>query len=378
MSLINNNIILNAHRAMKMVRIINFSPRSSIGPLCFDISVTSGCNHKCYFCKTHSDLVNDKPQRATLPEPVMRDFLNDCIKLGVQEVLFAGAGEPFLVKYLPEIIIEYGRKIKIKVLTNGSVLHKIGSPQLIDSIYKLSISLNSISRETHKLIHGYRDIRQFDRIMQGVDKILEIPRIRKKLQINYVITAQNINEFDRVIEMSHSRDIFFAMRPLGISFDELECKKLQEDSIRLLHEKVEDLLKSTYLNQRAIETLMFVRGSLSVVTKIYQSKNELLPCYSGFYWGHIQGNGDYSLCCHGSKMLGNIREKSLYEIWKSKETQSEIYSAATMRETNTPVCSYCFKCRDPYMYSALFHKYFSVIPFQLAMMRFWKRRKSGQ
>ena len=342
MSLIKNNVILNSQRAMKMVRIINFSPRSSIGPLCFDISVTSRCNHKCYFCKTHSDLVNDKPQHATLSEYVMRRFLDDCIRLGVEEILFAGAGEPFLVKYLPDMIIEYGGRIKIKVLTNGSTLHKVGSPLLIDKIYKLTISLNSIRRETHKRIHGYRDNRQFDRIMQGINKILEMPHIRGKLQINYVITPDNINEFDSIIEMSHDKNIFFAMRPLGISFNELKSKKLHVDSIRELSKNVENQLKKTYLNQQTIATLEFVRESLSVVTKVDQNKGELLPCYSGFYWGHIQGNGDYSICCHGSKTLGNIKEKSLYEIWKSKETQSEIYSAALMYETRAPVCAYCF------------------------------------
>jgi len=322
--------------------------------------------------------MNYRPQSAALSEPVMRNFLDDCIKLGVEEVLFAGTGEPFIVKYLPEIIIEYGRKIKIKVLTNGSTLHKIGLPDLINNIYKLTISFNSIRSETHQLIHGYRDNRQFDRIMQGINKILDMPHTREKLQINYVITPDNIDEFDSVIEMSHHRDIFFAMRPLGISFDELKSKKLNDDSIKELSEKVEAHLKNTYLNKRAIATLMFVRESLSVVAEIDQKKNELLPCYSGFYWGHIQGNGDYSICCHGSKTLGNIKEKSLNEIWKSKGTQSEIYSAALMSESRIPVCANCSKCRDPHMYSALFHKYFSVIPFQIAMLRSWKRIKSGQ
>ena len=377
MNLQRKDIIVNVLRSMKMIRMINFSPSSDIGPLCFDISITSRCNHKCYFCKTHSSLVSDEQEHTTIPEPIMKMFLEDCVELGVQEILFSGEGEPFLVKYLPEMIIEYGKKIRIKVLTNGSTLHKIVSPRLLDNIYKLTISLNSINRETHKLIHGYRDNCQFDGIMQGINKVLEIPRVREKLQINYVITEDNINEFDSVIEMSNRKNIFFAMRPLGISFEELKSRRLQKDVLRELSVKIEYQLKKTHHNQQAIATLRFVHESLSVVAKVEKEENELLPCYSGFYWGHIQGNGDYSICCHGSRELGNIKEESICKIWKSKETQSEIYSAVLMCETNIPVCSSCYRCRDPHMYSALFHKYFSAVPFQLAMLRFWKSRKSG-
>lgn len=371
------DFIVNAFRFMKMVRMINFSPSSGIGPLCFDVSVTSRCNHKCYFCKTHSYLVKDEEKHSIIPKHVMKMFLEDCIKLDVQELLFSGEGEPFLVKYLPEMIIEYGKKIKMKVLTNGSTLHKIALPHLLDNIYKLTISLNSINRETHKLIHGYRDTRQFDRIMQGVNKVLEIPHVREKLQINYVITEDNINEFESVIEMSNRKNIFFAMRPLGMSFEELKSRRLHENLIRELSVKIKNQLEKTHHKQRAIATLKFVRESLSVVAKAEKEKKGLLPCYSGFYWGHIQGNGDYSICCHGSRKLGNVKEGSIRKIWKSKKTQSEIYSAVLMRETNIPVCSSCYRCRDPHMYSALFHKYFSAVPFQLAMLRFWKSRKSG-
>src|SRR3990172_4698842 len=108
----------NLFRALQMVKMINYSPFSNIGPLCLDVSVTSICNHNCYFCDEHSYLKTKGRKHETLPEPVLRNLFEDCVKLGVQEILLAGNGEPFFVKYLPKLIMEYGSKIKIKALTN--------------------------------------------------------------------------------------------------------------------------------------------------------------------------------------------------------------------------------------------------------------------
>src|SRR3989304_4054065 len=367
----------NLFRALQMVKMINYSPFSNIGPLCLDVSVTSICNHNCYFCDEHSYLKTKGRKHETLPEPVLRNLFEDCVKLGVQEILLAGNGEPFFVKYLPKLIMEYGSKIKIKALTNGSTLSKIVTQQLLDNIYKLTISINSIYRETHKLIHGYRNDYQFDDIMKGIDMVLEIPHSRKKLQINYVLTADNIEEFDDVIDMSHNKDIYFAIRPVGIGFTEVKSKKLNKTLIKELNDKIDYKLKNSKLKKQAIASLKFARESLQISEAKDGKENKLLPCYSGFYWGFIHSNGQYSLCCHCDNSLGNIRENSFYEIWKSKQTQSIIYSTALMHESNIPYCSSCYKCGDPYMYSAIFHKYFSAIPLQSTLLRYWRKSKSN-
>jgi MoaA/NifB/PqqE/SkfB family radical SAM enzyme len=358
----------NALLAARMLRAINFSPRSGLGPLCLDIAITSACNHNCYFCAEHSYLKSERKKPSTIPESVMRRLFEDCLRLDVREVLLAGNGEPFTVKYLPDLIAEFGGKIRIKALTNGSAIKKI-TPLLLDKLFKLTISINSIERETHKLIHGYKNPNQFDMILGGLDRLLEFPRAREKVQINYVITSDNLHEFEAVLRYSREKDVFIAMRPVFVGFSELAEKGLTANDAEILGKIIEKEALSSDYSRNAQMTLSQVKDALNVYGRVdIEDSGELRPCYSGFYWGYITSDGEYSICCHCDKSFGNVFDDSLESIWKATSTQRMIYSAAQMGESNSPVCSSCRKCRDPYTYSAAFHRYFSRIPLQRSLL----------
>jgi MoaA/NifB/PqqE/SkfB family radical SAM enzyme len=200
------NLSENIIRAFRLIRIINFDPKKTTGPLSIEVNMTSACNYKCYFCNAHSYLKEKCPQVQSLPDETIDCLLEDIRLLNIQEILFAGDGEPFLHKRFLDII-DACKERKDKILTNGSK-HRQVSASVFANIHKLTISLNSIDDETHRLIHGYHGNSQLPYILGNIERLLSLPRARKKLQINYVVTKDNLEELETTFELSHKWNIF--------------------------------------------------------------------------------------------------------------------------------------------------------------------------
>ena len=355
------------------MRILNYNPKSSYGPLCMDVAITSKCNYKCYFCCTHSYLKKDIAAGITMPEETVRSLFDDFRQLGVREILLSGNGEPLMFDFVRKLVVEFADILQIKALTNGSSLHAV-SEELFNSLQKLTISLNSIDEQTHRVVHGYKGVSQLGGIIENIERVLGMPGARDKLQINYVMTADNYREFDELVHLSQLWDVPFSIRPISIGFKEAEDKKVSVEIANLIIGKIEDYLKDHSFNARAKNTLKYAHNAFSCATE--KEPDCLEPCYAGFFWGNIWSNGDYSQCVAPGTLLGNIYDRSFKEIWQDIRTQEKLYAAILDHQNNKAVYPACDGCLTGLQYSRPFHKVFSRLPFQLNMLRQWRTRKN--
>jgi len=360
------NFLENFGRAFRLIRIINFNRHKNLGALSIEVSLTTACNYKCYFCNAHSHLKKDCPTAQSLPNEAIDRLLKDIHSLKIPEILFAGDGEPFLHKRFLEII-KACKGEKVKVLTNGSKLEQVSAP-LFANIYKLTISLNSIDNETHKLIHGYKGDSQLPHILHNIKRLLSLPKARKKLQINYVVTKDNIHELENVFQLSNEWDAFFAARPAGVGFEEFRSKALSQQQRKTIQEKIEQILQKPSLSPNAIASLKYSKHFFKS-EEAYSPRSSLLPCYAGFYGAYLESNGDYRICVHCKVTVGNIIQQNLTELWKNPELQKRLYALPLMKENKTALCPGCLRCPDVETYSALFHKFFSRLPGQMSLLR---------
>lgn len=375
MPLITKDLAANIDRAARLLRIVNYSRQAVLGPLCVDVSITSHCNYHCYFCATHSYLRDQNMSHERLPLRVIQDLFKDCAALGVREILLAGNGEPFLIKELLDLLSEYGKKIKFKILTNGSLLREESLKTIHDNLYKLTISLNTIDPETHRVIHGYKGPSQLSSILNIIESLLDMPGARSKLQINYVLTKDNLNEFDDVIEYSIKKDLFFAIRPMAVGFPEVESKAISPEDLQRIVTITGKRLRDRRLTSFSRYTLQFAQDSCRTTTERLEKSDQLLPCYSGFYWGFITSDGLYRMCCHCDAAFGNIKEENFMTVWQRSATQSHIYHAAVMNKHGEPFCEKCFGCVDAHAYSALFHRHVMAMPLQERLLtRRWRQK----
>ncbi|MFZ4438500.1 MAG: radical SAM/SPASM domain-containing protein [Syntrophales bacterium] len=363
-----NELFLNIKRAQRLIRVINFNPRADLGPLCLDVAVTSRCNHKCIFCAAHSCLKEDTEKTEELDRDVLENLLEDCVALGVREIVFAGNGEPLLYKGLPDIISRYGEKIDIRMLTNGSTLDMI-TEDIFAKIGKLTISMNSINAETHRLVHGYAGAEQYSRIKKNIERCLKLPNACRKIAINYVICKDNLAEFPELLRLAQKWDLYFAIRPMSPMSKVMEERTLSFSDIETVKEELGRLKKES-LSQRMLATVQQAESACNISESRINNSDALRPCYFGFYWGNIWSNGDYAQCTYdGKSVLGNLKNARFKDIWKRQETQAKLYAAALMNVTGTPVYGSCKGCTGMQVNSVAFHNVFKRIPFQRSLLK---------
>jgi MoaA/NifB/PqqE/SkfB family radical SAM enzyme len=286
--------------------------------------------------------------------------------LKIPEILFSGIGEPFLHERFLEII-DACRGCKVKVITNGSKLEQV-SASIFSKIHKLIISLNSIDSKTHQLIHDYSGASILPNILDNIERLLTLPRARKKLRINYVVTKENLEELEAVFRLSHKWNVNFVFRPIFIVFDELQPKGLTIDQIHSVQEKIRQILQEPSLSPNPRASLKYSQHYFHAIEE-YKPRYHLLPCYTGFYHAYLKSNGDYMICVHCKEPIGNINQQHLTELWRSDKFQERLCAATLMHENNIKVCSTCIHCPDVEIYSKPFHHFFSGIPGQMFLLR---------
>ncbi|MBU2547377.1 MAG: radical SAM protein [Proteobacteria bacterium] len=355
-------LVENAPRVARLIRLLDFDRAASLGPLLLELSLTSACNYRCYFCYAHSHLKRETVRPGNLAEDVYEGLIRDILALKVPEVRLAGSGEPLLYPGAIRMIERYGSRFKINLVTNGRYLDKV-TPLIFRNLNKLTVSLNSLDPEVHQRIHGYAGPSQLENILERTRALLALPDAGRKLQINYVLSDDNHQEIGRLLDLARSWNVMFCIRPLAVDFEETRPKKLPEAARLDILDRVDRLAgDGRRLPPRFRDSLEYLRQSLQVSRGYSQEAGRLPPCYAGFYGGFIESNGDYKMCCHCDRAVGNLNESSFLDLWRSRAVRRARFNAALMDRTGRPVCGYCYDCPEAEGYSALFHRYYIRLP----------------
>ncbi|MBU4376676.1 MAG: radical SAM protein [Candidatus Omnitrophica bacterium] len=352
------NALENVNRALRLIRVINFNSGRLLGPLSVEISLTSACNFNCYFCSSHSLLRGDRPPSESLSDSTIFELLEDIRLLKIPEIRFSGDGEPFIHNRFPEII-DMCKGRKIKIVTNGSRLNLV-TTDLFSKIHKLTISLNSIDNETHRLIHGYKGPTQLPFIIENIERLLRPPQARRKLQINCAVGIYNLGELESLFQLSNRWNVFFAVHPVEAVIPGLESKILTPAQMRDARDRIAKMLREMSLSPNAAASLKYALFCFQS-DEPYSQQKHLLPCYAGFYGAYLTANGDYRICCYCKSAMGNINVQRFAELWKDSEVQKTLYTASFMHQSNIAACTQCASCPEVLMYSRIFHKIFSKI-----------------
>lgn len=368
----------NLKRGIRLVRLVNYDPRAKLGPLLIELTITSACNYRCYFCGAHSHLAGFT-KSGTLTDSDLEGLARSIRELRVPEVRLAGDGEPLLAERTDRFIETYGDRLGLTLLSNGSTLDRVTDPMLA-KLAKLVISLNSMNPGTHRLIHGHNDEGQLSHILSNIERLLDSPGGRAKIQINCVLTTDNYGELTDLISLSRDWRVPVLINPVVTYFEECKDRELTPRAKQETLDMVGSALrKARGSNQPSyLHTLRYLRRSvLSAIERDRETK-VLRPCYAGFYGGFVDSNGDYRICCHCEKPIGNVRKKSFREIWQSTAAQRLRYSAMLMPLTGSPVCDRCYTCTEVHLYSAAFHRAFTRIPGQAGLAGRRARKVAGR
>jgi len=284
--------------------------------------INSICNQKCEHCFYWRNL-NRRDDLST------EELFALSKSLGRIENLNLSGGEPFLRPEFGEIcrqFIRHNQVRQIYVPTNGYFTEKTVK-QITETLKEESlnlfvaeISLDGLG-EFHNKFRGSPGA--FDKAMETYDALAELQARDPRLRIHAISTATDVNMdeikrlttylFDRCPKMDHHN---LAMIRGDRKNPSLQGPNLEQ--YRLLYEYLRRLWASREENRYGSVVEPMLQWAKS---RTAARQKQVIPCRAGILNAVVYSNGDVSVC-ENHPPLGNLRQKSFWEIWNSPEAHS--------------------------------------------------------
>lgn len=270
-------------------------------PMSLIVETTSRCNLKCPMCPRQ---YSDYP--AEDMDPALFRRIIDEVR-GESGLVFPwGLGEPLLN---PEIfgMIKYcsDAGLYTVVSTNATMLDRDRSRALIESgLDNLIIAFDGTTAETYE---KYRANASYERVMSNILGFLEL---KQEIKSRMFVVMQMV----RLPENAHQVEEYQRI-----------WNREGVDEVRIKEDEV------------VVEGVAF-KGRAERIAR----RN---PCYQ-LWQGpvHIDYKGDFRPCCYmfDEEPIGNVREKSIAELWDSREMRYLRQAHLKGELSGYPSCTSCF------------------------------------
>lgn len=319
-NMINILKIINFHSGSQIANLLKcrFAQRQEVlkyNPTSLTLFISDRCNLNCNMCLNHSK--NRPEDHICKKEPcldmnfdtfksILNNFNNACF------LCLAGRGEPFLNNDIFEMI-KYGsnQKMKISVITNGTLLSdKID--QIIDSkLNSIEISLDAFNPAEYKKMHNASDkifYSVVDNIRELVEKRDKKIGCRLNIGVSYICANFNYKNISEVIRLAEDLQIdslmFHNLLPFGIlGFSDDEC--LYDDDPNVL-----DVIQKINRSRKKINIFL---------PRIYKRNSNARLCNWYFSNLNIDSEGNVSSC--GAKIPPNKKYGNIFrdnDVWNKK------------------------------------------------------------
>lgn len=279
------------------------------------LDLTYQCNLDCLHCY----VVKENRNEMNTSEVI--DVIDQLANLGTLYLTLSG-GEIFTREDFFEIA-EHARDrhFALNISTNGTLIDEEITEKISDlNPYQIFVSIYSQNPKIHDKITGVQG--SLEKTMNSL-KMLKNRNI--SIRISNMIMKHNINEYIGVYEMA---------KKLGaeIRFDPQITPKTDGNKLPLNNQineqDLSNILSSPLLKVNLIET---------TETHIATNHDDL-PCGAAHTTCYISPYGDVFPCVQYPILCGNIKEKSLNEIWNHS---SQMLNASKLRISQLPICSKC-------------------------------------
>ncbi len=324
-------------------------------PYMIDWAITNRCNLDCRHCRRMAKEELDSQTVLKLAEAIPA--------LQPRWVIIEG-GEPLLRQELLEIIKTLRRSnIKIYLITNGMLLNEHFAQTFAQLKINLMISIDSPEKEDYEKI----------RSGASFEKLKEAVAIANKYKIFdsslVTIGKYNYQQTDKIFQMAKEigcpKITFLGLKP---------CRDYEKYYLNSAESR--DFFLSVIRNQKEARIDVYVDEPFFQPflqeNRITYSPNpesgiivpDVSRCIFGAYM-FIETNGDIKPCTFAPLVVGNVKEKSLIEIWADMQNSELIKNINdfSTRESPCRECLYlsvCGGCRARSFY--LTGNWFSADP----------------
>jgi MoaA/NifB/PqqE/SkfB family radical SAM enzyme len=355
-------------RVTRHVRITQKNYEELPSPPFLVLFINSICNMKCEHCFYWRNLNG----RDDLTKEELFELSRS---LGPIENLNLSGGEPFLRKEFAEIcrqFIQHNKVRQIYVPSNGYYTDKTVK-QVTSTLeekdldfFVVELSLDGMA-EFHDEFRVTKD--SFKKAMETYDALVKIQQRDPRLRIHAISTAtdRNMDEIRRLSTFLYERCPQMDHHNLAVIRGDRKDPSLQGPSLKR-YEDLYEYIRRLWAPRETGRYGAIVEPMLQwAKVRTIKEERQVVPCRAGKLSAVVYANGDVSLC-ELHKPLGNLREKSFWEIWKSVEAQ-QLRGCVANKE--------CYCTTEVFLWSSIVYQ-----PTQLARAmvaaKTWQRPKPLQ
>ncbi len=286
------------------------------------VFINSICNLTCEHCFYWKNL----NQRDDL---TYEEFRKLSLELGNFEILNLSGGEPFINKEfgaICKLFTENNGVKQIYVPTNGYFTDRTETQlrQVFQSktlqLFGCEISLDGMP-EYHNRFRG--NPKSFEKAMETYEMLAELQKEDPRLRIhaNTVAMSENTEEIWQLTEYLHDRCPAMEHHNLAVIRGDRKNPSLQGPALQKykeLYKHVAEVWKDRERGRFGSSVEPMLQWAK---VKTIESESQYVPCKAGILSGVVYANGDVSVC-ETHHPLGNLRNKSFFEIWDSPEAKA--------------------------------------------------------
>lgn len=272
-------------------------------PLILSHRITSLCNCHCQTCdlwKKSSEAKND------LTKEEIFSLLRQAREAGMIGYSVWG-GEPLLRKDLPEILA-YAKKMGLvnMLVTNGFLLRE-KHKEILPFTDFIAVSIDS-NDDLHDKMRGIKGIRE--RAIEGI-RLCREHGPKTKIMVNTVINRLNYNKIEDLLKLSKELGVVHTFEPIDVTEDYF---KTANDFMPTMEQLKEAFSKIIALKKKGYR----VENSIGYLNNFSHKKKYV--CHFPKILFVVDAHGNSFSCMNNA--WGNIKTKSLKEIFKDKEFKS--------------------------------------------------------
>ena len=294
-----------------------------LGDLCFEL--THKCNLDCIHC-----FQSDHDNTIELSFEDVKKVIEDTIPKGLYKVTLTGGECTLNSDFLKIAGYVRSKKLRLSIITNGQKLYD--DPEMLNELislypYKISLSLYGMKPETHEKITRVKG--SYNKTFSVINK-LNANNIF--VGIKYFILPENFYELKDVIKFGEDNNICVEYSAhLLNNFDN------NNEKLHLTEEQFYEL----YTNK---DSAVYVgeQHNQKITEKFLNSP----VCKGGIVALTIYPNGDVSFCPSFKMVIGNIKRKSIIEVWQGEKNKE--YKSKKIKDLKKcfkkEYCNFCTYC----------------------------------
>jgi MoaA/NifB/PqqE/SkfB family radical SAM enzyme len=258
----------------------------------FSIAIIRACPNDCIHCSAPTR------QGEILSREVVERAIKEAMDMGSYLITFDG-GEPLLRKDLPEMVSAVDNRAIPTCFSSGYHLTEDLARRLKQAgLYAIRISIDSPHKEEHDRVRGR--IGAFEDALTGIKNALQAGLL---VDLFMVTSPSNIDDLE---------DTFSLASDLGVHelslYEIVAVGRWASRSSEVL--TPDDILRM----ERFYKEKNRGRGP-KVTAFPYQLSANMFGCFAGRKWLHVDSSGDALPCAYMPVPFGNIKERSLKDIW---------------------------------------------------------------